>query len=290
MSGAGVRARLKPALGAIALGLVIRVACGLAVGSGPSRWAAHVTRGFPEGERALFEHGAGLLLELLQRRQLELRLLPTAPIVALLGGAMALVSFGALVASLERPTSLPSALVRAGRRIGSLVLTSGLGALTLSLVGLLEVMALAAALGAASTRVVLAAGCAALLPLAAVACLVDVLRAAAVLAPDGGAAPFRVAFGVARRELPSLTLSYLAAVFVELLAALLGAIVVASLLFGSTLAAAGAALAALVALVIMALARAWFLAAVVKRIENVVLHRPTNLSYVSAPPSADLPR
>jgi Na+-driven multidrug efflux pump len=57
-------------------------------------------------------------------------------------------------------------------------------------------------------------------------------------------------------------------VFVELLAALLGAIVVASLLFGSTLAAAGAALAALVALVIMALARAWFLAAVVKRIEK----------------------
>lgn len=287
---APLTSRLRAALPALGLAFAVRVACACALAVAPARWASSTTRGFPRGELALVDHGAGLLLEVLQRRQVQLGLMPTAPVVAVLGGVAALVTFGALVAALARPQALSSSLVHAGRRMGSLLLVSGLGALALSLVALLEALALMSALATASRQAALVAGALALLPLACVACLVDAAKVAAITSPEGGVAALRLAARGVRRGFVALLASYLVLALGELLVATAGALAVAGLAFGSPLAVLLATACALLALAALTLARAWFLAGLVPRFENAPLHGATDLRYVSAPPSADPPR
>ncbi|NUP05611.1 MAG: hypothetical protein HOW73_06080 [Polyangiaceae bacterium] len=280
-------ARIRGAVPALSFALGLRLVCAFAVAVAPARWVAHATQNFPRGELALVDNGAGLLVELVFRRQVETGVLPVAGIASVVVALLGLVAFGALAVSLHRPAPLSSAVAWSARRFGWLLLASGIGAVVAVVVLLVETVTLFYALRFSPPSAQIFGFVVAMIPLSIIAAATDTVRAACAVL-DGPSAALRVGLGTLRDHFGALCGRYVVSVVAELAIAFGGLAVVGRLLLGNAPVAIAGGLLAVVALIAVVLARAWFLAHVVDRLvlsesENDALHRPSNMSYVPAP-------
>ncbi len=274
--------RLLPAL---LLCLVVRVLLALPLAAEPRAWVAAATRHQPRGELAILDRGGALLLELWSSGDLPRGMPAQGSLLGLLAALLALLPFGALVLSLRgEDTSLSAALGRAASRWGGLILISGAGVLLLAAVTSLQLFIATLVLDDPEDAPLpwLVAMLLSVPVPAAVAAFTDALRARCLLCDEGFLD--RVSAMWERLSGSALELwgRYLVSASLQLGVTLLSLVLLVRAVGAPTLSFGLACLGSLLLLALALLARAWFLAHLVKRLDQP-LHAAQEVGYESAP-------
>ncbi len=263
-------ARLRGAWKLVLVGVLIRLALGLAAGLVPASWATDVTRHFPRGELALVDHGALLLLDAFAHGSMPHGAGRLSLLLGVVAISVGVWPFGGLVLALRERGGVATLLARSLSRMGTSLLLSGTALAALALVVLIEVMAFGPLISAFSRKsllVPLLLFALALPAPAAFALYGDALRVRGLVADDGFIARFGFTVRCLRGRLGVSFARYLLAATLQL-CALAGAATLALLVVaGSSGALALGLVGSLLLLLVAAFARAWLLAHLVAAVE-----------------------
>lgn len=264
----------------IALGVSARLLIALPVGLVLEGWVRAPTRHQPEGELALFAHGGQLLFERYFVSGPPAAATPMALFSAGLAALVALLPYGLLLHALRNPAApLRDGIVATVGRLGRLFFLSALQALMVAL------LVFGALLTVRSQPLVTALGCGG--ALIVVAALADAARARVLLGGESIDLALAGALRALRRRPAAALTRALFARVGEMAGALAVAWVLATVaLRGSAWFFAGVVVA-LVGLMAMATARAWFLHGLIQIVMLEPLRTTPRLGYDSDPSSEE---